>query len=224
MTLAELALTIALLGALGLDREPVRPLRDPRLPPRRDHPRAERAGLHPPRAALRGDRLRRGDRAHLPPVLPRPRVQRRPSPAERPARRARRRRRLPHQRRPRAARRRRGVRRELRGDRGRGVHLRLVERDRRQGADGLPAPCRRRDRPGARDPPLRGRRHRGGARVRRDGGRRPRDDGDRVHEGDPLRRRRRSSRRSGSAPTSVACSSGSSSSSSSSRCSASSRA
>ena len=65
MTLAELAVTIAVLGVLGLVGEPLRPLGDPGVPPRRDHPRPQRARAHPARATVRGDRLRRRDRPDL---------------------------------------------------------------------------------------------------------------------------------------------------------------
>ena len=52
-----------------------RPVGDPCLPPGRDPARAERAAGVQPRAAVRGDGLRRRDRARLPALLPRSRVQ-----------------------------------------------------------------------------------------------------------------------------------------------------
>ena len=56
---------------------------------------------------------------------------------------------------PRPPRRRRCLRVHVRGARARRLRVRLVERDRGEGADRLQAPRRRRDRPGARDPRLR---------------------------------------------------------------------
>ena len=82
-----------------------------------------------------------------------------------------------------------GLRRQLRRVRRRGVRLRLVERDRGEGADRLPPARRRRDRSRARDPPLRGRRDRSRPRLRRDRRWRGGDDGARDDEGARLRRR-----------------------------------
>ena len=201
--------------------KPVRALRDPRLPLRRHHPRPQRARHRPAGPAVGGDALRRRDRAHLPAVLPRPRVQPRAARAERPARRPGRRGRPRRERRARPPRRADRVRTVVRGARPGRVHLRLLERDRREGADRLPPPGRRRDRPRARDPPLRGHRDRRGAGIRGDGRRRRGGDRRRRHEGVRVRRRARSPPRAGSGPGSGGSSAGSSSSSSCSRCSAS---
>ena len=120
-----------------------------------------------PDPPVRGDGVRRRARDHLPPLLPRPRVHARP-----PARSGR------HvalggtidlivNAAARSGRGRRRVRARLRRAHPRRRDLRLVERDHRQGADRLPPPRRRRDRPRARDPRLRGHRDRARARFRR---------------------------------------------------------
>ena len=103
----------------------------------------------------------------------------------------------------------------------RGRRLRLVERDRRQGARRLPASRRRRDRPRARHPAVRGRRRGRAARLRRRGRRRADGLGGRRGRGAGIRRRLARRRALPRRARSAACSRASTSSSSSSPCSAS---
>ena len=207
MTLAQLALDRPLLGVLGLASELAGHLRDPRLSARGILLGPN--GRSPqPRSSLRGDRVRRRARARLPALLPRARIQPRPArdapaatsgsagrstssrTARRPFRRA------------------GGVRLQLRRPRPRCGDLRLVERDHGQGPDRLPPPRRRRDRPHARDPALRGPRDRLRPRVRGDrrrlsaGTLGDRRQGVRVH------RRSRSRPRAGWRDRSTGCSTG----------------
>ena len=201
--------------------EPGRPLGDPCLPPGGDPARAERAARAQPRAAVRGDGLRGRDRARLPALLPRARVQPGAPDPQRSSRAVRRRCRSRRQRCDRHAARLAAVRAQPGRSGVGGRRLRLVERDRRQGAGRLPASRRRRDRPRARDPAVRGRRRGGAARLRRRGRRRARrtrraSGARRWHSSPAL-----SSQGASSARRSAACSRGSTSSSSSSPCSAS---
>ncbi len=112
VTLTELAVTVALLGSLGLRRTPARPLRDPGLPARGHPARPERAQGDRAHQPVGGDRLRRGARSRVPPLLSRSRVQPLPAPVDRTAHRSRRDGRSHRQLRPRARGRRGGVRLE----------------------------------------------------------------------------------------------------------------
>ena len=169
MTLAQLAVTVAVLGMLGLvagrfglSAIPAYLLAGLLLGPNQPTLRL--------RPAVGGDDLRRRARDHLPALLPRARVQLRPAAAERPPRPARRLARLRRERRDRAGRRPGRVRLLVRGpDHGR-RDLRLVECGRGEGADRLQAAGRQRDRPHPRDPRVRGPGGRRSARIRGAGG------------------------------------------------------
>src|SRR5436305_10955753 len=137
MTLAERAITVSLLAGLGLVASRLGLSAIPAYLLAGLLLGAERAEGAQPRPPVRGDGLRRRDRACVPALLPRPRVHARPDRSQPPASAHRRGDRFRRERRPRARDRGGCVRDQLRLARPRCGDLRLVERDHRQGTDRL---------------------------------------------------------------------------------------